>query len=96
MLMIIFHHFAVHGEFDVGDDIISIPRLWIDFISMGGKVGVDVFVLISGYFLINDNEKLFNCRRILKFLGQVFFYSFGIYILFQILGIKRFDMHSLI
>ena len=96
MVMIVFHHFAVHGDFSFENNMISIPRLWIDLISMGGKIGVDVFVLISGYFLVNDNEKLFNCRKILKFVGQVCFYSIGIYALFLMTHRTDLDMRSLI
>ena len=42
---------------------------------MGGKIGVNIFVIISGYYLINDNGKVFNIYKIAKFVGQVIFYS---------------------
>ena len=54
MLMIVFHHFSVHGGFNYELTDISFNRLWLYFISMGGKIGVDIFVLISGYFLITN------------------------------------------
>lgn len=75
MVMIVFHHFARHGEFQFGDYDLTIPKLWYNFIIMGGKIGVNIFVLISGYFLINNNKKLFNYQRLKKTWSQVFFYS---------------------
>ena len=84
MLFIIFHHFAVHGRFSFSPFDSSINRIWIDFISMFGKVGVNLFVLISGYFLIEKDGPLFNIKRILKLWGQVIFYALLILILFVI------------
>ena len=80
MLMIVFHHFAVHGEFNWNGIGITIPHLWYNVIAMGGKIGVDVFILITGYFLILNNN--FSFKRILLFLGEVFTYSVLIGIIF--------------
>jgi surface polysaccharide O-acyltransferase-like enzyme len=85
MIMIVFHHFARHGEFQFWDYELSAPKLWYNFIIMGGKIGVNIFVLISGYFLINNNKKLFNFQRIKKTWDQVFFYSVGFEVLFVLL-----------
>ena len=54
MILIVAHHFAHHGGFSFSSDTVSLNRLWIQFITIGGKLGVDVFVLISGYFLIGS------------------------------------------
>lgn len=44
MVMIVGHHFAVHGwEGGFPYPSISVNRLWIQFIQMGGKIGVNVF-----------------------------------------------------
>ncbi len=96
MIMIAFHHFACHGNFDWQSVGTTIPHLWYNFIVMGGKIGVDIFILISGYFLINSNGSVFNFKRILKFWGQVFFYSIGIYIVFCAVGVSDFGIKSLI
>ena len=48
MVMIVFHHFAVHGGFKWDANAVTIPHFWYNFIIMGGKIGVDIFVLISG------------------------------------------------
>ena len=91
MVMIIAHHIAVHSNFVFSTNSISINRLWIQFIQMGGKIGVDIFVLISGYFLITSNS--IKTSKVLKLWLQIFTYSAGIFlviILFfpQALGIK--------
>lgn len=44
MLMIVFHHFGVHGGFVFKSGMISLPHLWYNFIIMGGKIGVNIFV----------------------------------------------------
>ena len=63
MIMIMFHHFAYHGNFEWNFNEVTLPHLWYDFILMGGKVGVDIFVLISGYFLI-ENIRFFSYLQV--------------------------------
>lgn len=95
MVMIVSCHFATHGGFAFDANMISIPRLWWNVIEMGGNFGVDVFVLISGYFLVASRGG-FNLKRILKFWGQVFIYSIAIYIIFGLVGISDFGLMSCI
>lgn len=83
--MIITFHFAFHSFgtwYHIPQDMILINKLWLRFILMFGKVGVDIFVIISGYFLINS--KSIKVNKIIKLLTQILFYSFsilGIYML---------------
>lgn len=70
MMLIVLHHFALHGEW-TGD----IPRVFIDWISMGGKVGVDCFIFISAYFLIRSRFKI---RSLVRVVLETLFYSLGI------------------
>ena len=79
MLMIVCCHFASHGGFAFDSKAVTIPRLWWGFIEFGGNFGVNVFVFISGYFLITSKNLSFNLKRILKFWGQIFFYSLIIF-----------------
>lgn len=96
MIMIMFHHFAYHGNFEWNSNEVTLPHLWYDFILMGGKVGVDIFVLISGYFLIENTEKLFQPKKLLKFWGQVVFYSIMTYLLSVMLRLNAFEIKQLI
>lgn len=76
MLMIVFHHFSMHGKFLYSGAGINI--LYLYFIQMWGKIGVVVFMLISGYFLVS--VQTIKCSKVIKLWLQMFFYSFGIYI----------------
>lgn len=72
MILIVFHHFAVHSHFIFATDTITFNRLFDQFTIFGGKLGVDCFVLISGYFLI---KKEFSLYKFLKLLCITWFYS---------------------
>ena len=86
MLMIVAGHFATHGGFCFDTQSITIPRLWWNLIEMGGNFGVDVFVLISGYYLIENKSLSFDIKRLLKFWGQIFFYSVFLFVFAFIIG----------
>ena len=90
MLLIVAYHFAYHGEFSFPTDSISINRLWFLFLLVGGKFGVNIFVLISGYFLINvDRSKT---QKVIKLWLEIFVYSVCIYCCFCILGFEVFNL----
>lgn len=97
MILIVFHHFAFHGGFKWQTNSVIISHFWYNFIYGGGKIGVNIFVLISGYFLIDRKISALDCiRRILKFWGQVFFYSVVIFLISIIIDTKNWGMQSLI
>lgn len=94
MIIIVAHHFSVHGGFQYAKDIISINKMWILLIQIGGKIGVDVFVLISGYFLIlSDSVKT---KKLAKLWFQLFFYSVAFFCLFAIFGHNSISVNSLL
>lgn len=96
MVMITFHHFGIHGGFNWETGEVSSTHFWYNLIILGGKVGVNIFVLITGYFLINSNGSLFNIKKVLKLSGQLIFYSVSIYLGACALGIVRFDKHEFV
>ena len=55
MLFIIAHHFYVHGGFS---SISPTNKALMTFFEFGGKFGVAIFVMISGYFLVNSKFKI--------------------------------------
>lgn len=72
MLFIVLHHFAVHG-LDSSDGFGSgINKYIADILSFGGKIGVNGFVLISGYFMARSK---YTVKKFLRLWGQVWFYS---------------------
>lgn len=74
MMMIVGRHFAIHGGFSF-DRQISIPKLWWNVLEMGGNLAVVTFVMISGYYLIDNNSLRINIRKVLKLGGIIYFYS---------------------
>ncbi len=78
MILIIAHHYSVHG-FMIKDIEFSRNKYIIDFLSLGGKLGVNCFIFISGYFSIKSK---FTIKKLLKLEGQVLFYSISFLILF--------------
>ena len=77
MLMIIIHHFSVHGPWPSGGG--TGADLAVDFLSFGGKIACDIFVLITGYFMIKSR---FRIRGVLRLVFETFFYSFIIFTVF--------------
>ena len=74
MFLIIMHHFSVHGTFN-NDSIFSFEKIGNEILLSGGKIGVNVFVLIGSYFLIGKN---FNIKRPIKIVLNVMFYSYAV------------------
>ena len=78
MFLIIAHHYAIHGFATIKFSF-TLNKFLIDFLSLGGQLGVSCFVLISGYFMINSK---FTFQKLCKIVGEVLFYSIGIGLLF--------------
>ena len=73
MVMIIFHHLAYHTEFD--DEKFSQINLYAkQIMTIGGKVGVNLFLLITGYFM--SVKSTFSVRKVLRLLAEMWFYTF--------------------
>lgn len=93
MLLIIAHHFSIHGGFNFSISDISINKFWTQFLLLGGKIGVNIFVLISGYFLIN--VKQLKISKILKLWLQIFTYSIGIFTICVVTGLIPYEPQEL-
>ena len=95
IIMIIAHHIAFYGGFEYPINAVSMNRLWVQFLRLGGKIGVDLFVLISGYFLISSDRV--RISRVLRLWLQLFTYSASLYLVFSVLvGSEPFSVRSLI
>lgn len=93
MLMIVAHHFGVHSGFGFSGSV-TVERAWVEFTQMWGEIGVDIFVLISGYFLINAEH--INIKKAVKMWLQIVTYSVGIYLVMSVLGLNSFNVKHLI
>ena len=92
MIMIVFSHFYSHGGFEIVNNTIN--RFFLKYISTCGKIGVNIFVFISGYFLVEKNSV--SPKKIIKLWIQVFFYSFLIYMIINIGILKSFSIKGLL
>ncbi|MBQ7266905.1 MAG: acyltransferase, partial [Synergistaceae bacterium] len=92
MLAIIAHHFSVHGGFNFPVSSITFNRLWQQFILMGGGLGNCIFVMLSGYFLINSKGLSF--RKLFNLWTRIFFWSVTIYYVFVLSGHEVFALKS--
>ena len=87
IFMIVLSHFSFHGFFSE-----ELRYNWIDNevnkyflrIVQLGSLGVDIFVIISGYYLINN--KIMRVSKVLSLLAQVLFYAIIIIVLLIFLG----------
>jgi len=71
MVLIVMHHYAFHG-FDTTALPLMRDRFIVDWFNVGGKLGVNIFVLISAWFMC---ESTFTLRKLLKLEGEIRFYS---------------------
>lgn len=86
MLMIILHHFVTHGGIYNGVKGYGLyPRFAATLFYIGGALGVNIFMLISSYFLIDTK---FSLKRTLRIWFELFFYS----VVFILIG--KFCMHE--
>lgn len=88
MLMIVMHHYICHGEFYLSSEL-TINKVIVECAFWGGKVGINVFILITGYFMVNSKP---NIKKVFILWGELFFYSVVITIIFIIAGIEQFSI----
>ena len=82
MILIVAHHFAIYG-FELGKiETFSYNKIIVDILSLGGKLGVNLFILISAYFMVDSK---FYLKKFIKIFGETWFYSIIILILFKTL-----------
>lgn len=90
MLLILTCHFIIHFDWNTHHYNLALKQQpgWSNalkwFIVQYGQVGVTIFFIISGFFLVN---KTFNWKRIFKTWFQMFCYSASFFLLIFFVGI---------
>lgn len=94
MLLIIFLHSIDHrGVLETADTSSNGMYLYVQFTYMLTQVCVNIYVLISGYFLVTSKFKL---QKLFALWLEVVFYSLLIRIVFMATGLEAFSISSLI
>lgn len=73
MILIIFNHFGIHGVNIKNPNLpVTTNRIITDILSSGGKLGACIFIIISGYYLINSKASK---QRIKSIFNTMWLYS---------------------
>lgn len=90
MVLIVVHHYAYHG---FPSEILALsPDKWkVDILILGGGIGVNLFVLISGYFMACS---CISGKKILRLWLQTFFFCMLFYLLFRMFPQDGIQVHQ--
>ncbi|MBQ3427217.1 MAG: acyltransferase [Clostridia bacterium] len=81
MVIIVFHHYVVHGIFD-WNEMSGVSVYFLSVIQLG-EWAVNIFILIFGYFSVTSD---FKPARVLRLYAQVWFYSAVIFAIYTLLS----------
>ena len=98
MLSIVAHHYVVNSGLLAADGVISsnpiaIHSLVLLLVGAWGKIGINSFVLITGYFMCKSSISL---KKFLRLFLEVMFYRIVISCAFWITGYSAFSIKELI
>lgn len=96
ILMVICHHYVVNSGIEslyTFDGKIGANMLFMQIFSSGGKIAINGFLLISGYFMCTSNTTLL---KWLKLFFEIMFYNIVINSIFLIVGYTPLGTRSLL
>ena len=83
MLLIVGSHYVMHGQIQETVQIGSLNQSFLGIIRFLAGIGVNLYVLITGYYMIFSKIKF---KKIIKMWFSVVFYSLVILVIYKILG----------
>ena len=91
MLLIIAHHYVIHPGLDtiIYNDFFSFKSVYIAIFGAFGKIGINCFVLITGYFMCESN---INLKKFTKLLLEIEFYKIIIFVILCLTGNDSFTI----
>ncbi len=91
MLLIVAHHYVVNSGLrnELYLHPFGIKELSFFVVGAWGKVGINCFVLITGYFMCTSKITL---RKFIKLILQIEFYTIAIYLIFVFTGYETFSL----
>lgn len=86
MLIIIAHHYVVLSGITEFFDYDTLPSnmLFLQFLGWGGKMAINIFVLISAYFICLKN---LIWAKVLKLILEILFYNLSVTVVLMLFGI---------
>lgn len=87
MILIVAHHLSVHSK--LPENVTKLNLYIHQSLEAFGKIAVNIFVLISGYFMINSK---FTFKKVFKLIFQIIFYDLMIYFGFCVFGLETFNL----
>ena len=77
MFLIVLSHACCHSSFDIASSSISFNKLLVQW-GFLGNIGVNIFVLISGYYLCTKSK---TGKSLIQLILQVWFYSVVLFVI---------------
>ncbi len=98
MLLIVAHHYVVNsGVATIDGPMAGNPQsassLFLLLFGAWGKTGINCFLMITGYFMCTSQITM---RKFLKLIGQIYLYSFIIFIVLFMGGYETFSIPRMI
>lgn len=94
MLMIVAHHYVVNSGLlseggPIATNIMSTNTIYLLLFGAWGKVGINCFLMITGYFMCTSKITI---KKFLKLVLQIYFYKLLIYAIFLLSGYETFSI----
>lgn len=98
MFSIVAHHYVVNSGLTATDGVIlsnptSVHSLVLLLVGAWGKIGINSFVLITGYFMCKSNITL---NKFVKLVFEWLFYKYTIGLIFLITGYSEFSLKEFV
>lgn len=94
MILIVSHHYVVNsGLMEVmSAEVLSAKSVFLYLFGAWGKIGINCFVLITGYFMCKSH---ITAKKFAKLVLEVVFYKVTIYCVFVFCGVSEFSFIQL-
>jgi hypothetical protein len=95
MLLIVAHHYVVNSGLTdlMYQDGLTVRSIFLFLFGAWGKVGINCFVLITGYFMCKSK---ITAHKFFKLLFEIEFYKIVIYFIFLATGYESFSLKGLV
>lgn len=95
MLLIVAHHYVVNSGVlgSMYNDPLCANSIFLFLFGMWGKIGINCFVLITGYFMCKSNITV---RKFSKLILEVIFYKIAIYAIFALSGYETISLTGIL